>query len=446
MAERSRFIMSDPTFFVWGINHKTSPIEAREKLYFDADRTRHLLRAIHEQRNTIAECVLLSTCNRTEAYAVAEDTAAAQGRLSETVAQGQPDLRAYLDREAFRLTGPDAAAHLFSVTSSLDSLLPGETQITGQVRDAYRTAIEERTVGYLLHRTFQKAFHVAKRVRTETRIGESVVSLSHAAIELARKIYGDSAHSHVLLIGTGEMGMLAARRLRALSVQKLVIVSRSTERAAAVAAEVGGEPGRLDELDSLLRSCDLVLASAAVPEPMLHRDLVAGALSHRRGRPLVIIDLGVPRNVHPEVHTLDNVYLYNIDDLRHVAEENRAARDREADKGRALVRTAVEDFAPMLSAPDLDAIVVTFRRKLESITDEELTKALARMNGMPPDQRDQVREFARGLLQKLLHEPTVRLKQEMRQSGNESPGDDPPHTSAQRWLRDALIELFNLKS
>ncbi|MBI2059073.1 MAG: glutamyl-tRNA reductase [Nitrospirae bacterium] len=430
-----------------GINHKTSDIEIREKLYFTEDRARSFLRTLPADLPSAKESVLISTCNRTECYFMtshSDDTASA---LLRRLGNGIPRIEELLNGSAYRWSGLQAMEHLFSVTSSLDSMLPGETQITGQVRDAYRWAHEEGTVGYYMHKTFQKALQVAKRVRRETRIGENVVSLSHAAVELARKVFADFSERTLLVIGTGEMGELAAHQARKQQVKKLIVTSRTEQRAAALASQTGGIPHSITELESLLRECDLVIASAAAPEPMVTTEMVRRILPHRRGRTLVLIDLGMPRNIQADIHTLENVYVYDLDDLQQIIHDSLTLRQEEAAKGRLIVHEAAESFMGQFHSQDIEQVIVFFRQKLEAIGKKELDRFLPKMDGLSPEQKELVQNVTHNIVQKVLHEPITRLKQESSQ-GSGLGGPDAPssrETASKDWLKEALVELFNLK-
>ncbi|MBI2890207.1 MAG: glutamyl-tRNA reductase [Nitrospirae bacterium] len=434
----------DPSLLLVGLSHRATSIELRERLYFDERRARSLLREAKQAWPNSTEFALLSTCNRTEIYtATLRPDAAAEeilSRLSIEARGHAGDVR----EQAYVRTDPEALSHLFRVTASLDSMVPGETQISGQVRDAYRWAAEERTVGPYLHRVFQKALHVAKRIRRETQIGRQVVSLSHAAVELARKVEEDLSARTILVIGTGEMGELAARQIGKFRPARLLVTSRSLDRAAQLAREVAGEPRDIHTLNRLLEEADVVIASAAVPEPLVTTDLVRSGLQARRGRPLVLIDLGMPRNIEPDVHRLEEVFVYNLDDLERVTREGLASRREEAVKGGEIIREAVEDFVAHLRALDLDRLIVAFRRKMEALGEAEIRRVAGSANGLDPAHAEMMKALAHGIVQKFLHQPVSRLKANARASSSNAvqDADDP---KAESLLPEALVELFDLK-
>ena len=394
-----------------GLNHKTAPVEVRERLAFPPDTIGHALRAAVEPAG-VSEGVILSTCNRVEVCALADD-----GRLgAESVERflssfhGMPleELRPYLYRQA----GDDAVRHLFRVASSLDSMVLGEPQILGQVKDAYAYASEHKTIGPVLDKFFTKAFSVAKRVRTETRVANSAVSVSYAAVELAKKILGDLHDNTVMLIGAGEMCELAARHLLSAGARGLLVTNRTFERAVRLAADFDGTPVRFEELSVHLKRADIVLTSTGSPRFILTREDIEGVIRVRKNRPMFFIDMAVPRDIDPDANQVDNVYVYDIDDLNNVIETNLEERQREAGKAEEIVAAEVVAFRRWLDSQQVTPTIVSLRRKFEEIREAEVGKALSALGDADPKTRKVVESLASAIVNKALHAPVSALKRD----------------------------------
>jgi glutamyl-tRNA reductase len=343
--------------FVWGLNFKTAPIEYRERLACNKNETVYLLQAL-KTISGVKEMMLLSTCNRVELYTVAEH----HGVVDELVdnlmeIKGvNPDVK----RFSFLLEGREALFHIFQVVSSLDSMVIGETQITSQFKEAFRIAKETGATGKIINRLYEKALRTAKRVRTETGISKNAVSVSYVAVELARKIFGDLKKTKVLLIGAGEMGELCARYLKKLQAS-LFITNRTYERAIDLAQELEGHALRFENLEDYLHEFEIVILSTSSKEPILRKEMVKKAIKTRSYKPMFIIDISVPRNADPSINHLDEVFLYNIDDLKSVAEKNLSERLKEKEKGQIIVWDEVEKFVKWLELLHVERYIVKIK-------------------------------------------------------------------------------------
>jgi glutamyl-tRNA reductase len=418
------------TFFVVGLSHHLAPVEVRERLVVDEDKLREILGDL-AGRGVVAEVVVLSTCNRVEIYGVAEvpSEARAVGFRQLGAHRGVPLTE--LEPLLYTKTDDEAIGHLFRVTASLDSMLVGEPQITGQVKEAFALAQACGTVGSLLHAAMTQAFNVAKKVRTETGVGRHAVSLSFAAVELARKIFGSLDGKSVLFVGAGEMGELAARRMSELGALPPYVANRTAARAEALARELGGAAVPFEHAARLLGEVDIAIASTAAPEPVITAADVRAALSGRGTRPLFLIDLGVPRNVDPAVAGLDGAFCYDVDDLRAVVEANLRERAREALRAETLVAREVARFAARLRDLEVVPTIVSLRDKLEGMRRAEVERALARLPGASPETRRALEALSQAIVNKVLHAPIVKLKDSSR-AGH-----------GRRWM-ESVTELFGL--
>ena len=394
-----------------GLNHRTAPVEVRERLAFPADTIGHALRGLVAPR-WIAEGVILSTCNRVEVCVLAQEGYRGTESVKEFLSSfhGMPlrDLSDYL----YHQEGEEAVRHLFRVASSLDSMVLGEPQILGQVKDAYGYACEFKTIGPVLDKFFTKAFSVAKRVRTETRVANSAVSVSYAAVELAKKILGNLSDKTVMLIGAGEMCELAARHLLSAGAKGILVTNRTFERAVRLAEEFDGTPVRFDELTAHLKRADIVLSSTGAPHFILKREDVEEVIRIRRNRPMFFIDMAVPRDIDPDANQVDNVYVYDIDDLNNVIETNLEERQREALRAEEIVAAEVDSFRRWLEAQQVTPTIVSLRRKFDEIKAAEVAKAFSTLGDADPKTRKVVESMASAILNKMLHSPIARLKRE----------------------------------
>jgi len=416
--------------FVAGLSHRTAPIAVREQLVVDEDKLREILVGL-VARGTCAEVMILSTCNRIEVYGIAEVAGEARNAAFRQMAAHRGLELAALEPLFYAKDGPEAVQHAFRVASSLDSMVLGEPQILGQVKDAFALAQSARTVGPVLHSLMSQAFAVAKRVRSDTEVGRHAVSVSFAAVELARKIFDGLAGRSVLLVGAGEMGELAARHLQDFGTLPIYVTNRTASRAQELARDLAGTAVPFGDLFGVLGQVDIVITSTAAPEPIISAQEVAAILPARRGRPLFFIDIAVPRNVETAVNDLDDVFVYDVDDLRSVVEANLRERQREAQRAEALVEREVEKFAERLRSLEVVPTIVSLREKLEEIRKAELARALGRLPGADEATRQALEALSQGIVNKVLHAPTVKLRDSSR-SGH-----------GHRWI-EVISELFGL--
>lgn len=393
--------------FVTGINHRSAPVAVREQLALGREDVPEVLADLRLSAG-LGEAVVLSTCNRVEVYGVA----------------GSPGLHRAFDLlcarrgvapEALRglvytETGEEAIRHCFRVASSLDSMIVGEPQVLGQVKEAFDLARRCGTVGSALHRLFTQAFAVAKKVRTETAVAHHAVSVPCAAVELAGKIFGDLRGRSALLIGAGEMGELAARHLMDQGISRLSVANRTWARAVEVARALAGRPVPFDRWAEELAGVDIVIASASARRPLVTVETVRAALRTRRSRPLFFIDIAVPRNVEEAVSALGNAFCYDVDDLQGVVVANLLERQREAARAEVLVTGEVDKFLAGLRDRDVVPTIVSLRRRVEAVGQAELARALARLPEMAPETRRSFEALVNGIVNKILHPPTARLR------------------------------------
>ncbi len=389
-----------------GLSHRTAPVEVRERLAVAPENLQEELQEIAAAA-AFDEALLISTCNRVELYATSMDPAqavrTAKSALVSRLADSTQDEVLYEER------GVDVVRHAFRVASSLDSLVVGEPQILGQVKEAFDAAKAAGTVGTLLGRCFTQAFATAKRVRNETGIAEGTVSVSSVACELAKKIFGNLEGRRTLLLGAGDMGEAAARSLRQTGTQ-LHVVNRSDDKARALAHGCGGRAVPYEQLAVELAEADVVVASTASPKFILTPELMKGVGRARRHRPLFIIDIAVPRDVDPRVGNMDNVFVYDVDDLQQVAEENLSVRAREAAQAERIIEEEVDSFVAWRRSLELAPTIVALRKHFAQIADEELLRALPRLEGASPKDRAVLEAMGRSMVNKLLHQPMTQLK------------------------------------
>lgn len=391
-----------------GVNHKTAPVEVREKLAFSGDCALPLAQI--KALPGCEECCFLSTCNRVEVlFAEAGGEGAEEGVRrflfgASGISPEESKQYSYFHR------GEAAITHVFRVAASLDSMVVGEPQILGQLKDAYRAASENNAAGAILSKLLTKSFSVAKRIRTETNIGSSAVSISYAAVQLARKIFGELKGKQVLLAGAGEMAELAAEHLVAQGIGQVVVANRTLERAVNLARKFKGIAVGLDELAGQLAEVDILISSTGAPGLILRKDDVRPIMRHRRNRPLFLIDIAVPRDLDPELNDLDNVYLYDIDDLRQVVEINRTERQKEADKAERIVAEETIKFMQWLESMEVAPTITAIRQKAEAIRAAELGKTLSGLGELGPRERKSIELMTSAIINKLLHDPMMFLK------------------------------------
>ncbi len=411
----------------YGINHTTAPVEIREKCAFNADIMPAALTSLKHEAG-VREAVILSTCNRTEIYCHTEHN------FDHAIVHWLHDFHQIPDNALtpylYNYRDDAAIRHLFRVASGLDSMVLGEPQILGQIKTAYQHAVHANTVGKTLGRLFQHTFTVAKQVRTDTAIGSSPVSVAFAAVSLSKQIFADLATTTALLIGAGETIELAARHLHEHQVGRLIIANRTVERAHHLAEQVNGYAIALSEIPAHLSEADIVMSSTASQLPILGKGAVERALKQRKHRPMFMVDIAIPRDIEPEVAELDDVYLYCVDDLHGIIEENIQSRREAAQQAEEIIRTQVDHFIAWLRTQDAVPVIRALREKAEQDSQLLLKKALKQLNqGVPAEQL--LTELARTLTNKLLHEPSRQL----RQSGFQAETD----------LIESAKTLFNIK-
>lgn len=400
-----------------GINHRTAPVEIRERVAFTPER---MAEAFSELRaaSGASEAAILSTCNRTELYLAGDDDCAPTvlrwlaGFHELDVADLEDVLYVHRDSEAVR--------HMMRVAAGLDSMVLGEPQIFGQLKDAYSLAREHGATGSFLSRLFEQTFSVAKRVRTQTAIGENPVSVAYASVSMAHHIFADMSRNKALLIGAGKTIELVSRHLADAGVKDFLVANRTLERAQAL-AELHGGKGKgivLSEIPDHLADVDIIISSTASPLPILGKGAVERALKKRKHRPFFMVDIAVPRDIEPEVGSLADVYLYTVDDLRQVIEENIRSREGAAREAENLISSGVQEFLDQLRALDAVSTLKVFRQRAELLRDVESEKALrALRNGVDPE--TVLRSLARGLTNKLLHQPSVQVRKAMAEGRTE---------------------------
>ncbi|HDZ23113.1 MAG TPA: glutamyl-tRNA reductase [Desulfobacteraceae bacterium] len=392
-----------------GMNHETAPVELRECIAADAGGTRKILDALRESP-CVKEGLFLSTCNRVEILFTSEEVEDAKKEIIALLSDlGQVKDSAVSDC-FYSLEGLEAVKHIFRVASSLDSMVVGEPQILGQIKQAYQLATQEKTSGVIVNRLMHRAFHVAKRVRTETGICESAVSISYAAVELAKKIFHSLEGKEVLLIGAGEMAELAARHLVNNGVSSMMVANRTFERAVEVAENFDAKPVSFEEIDRELLKVDIVVCSTGSREPVIYFEQVKKSLRKRRNRPLFFIDIAVPRDVESRVNDLANVYLYDIDDLKGVIALNVEQRKKEAVRAERIVQEEVLKFGHWLNTLSVVPTIVELRKKADAIIQAELKKSSSLMEHLTDGQREDVEVLARSIAEKVLNDPILFLK------------------------------------
>jgi len=395
---------------VVGLSHKTATVEIREKLAFSPTQMGKPLGALLAL-DGITEGVIVSTCNRVEIYVTTRDIAGGIARVKRFLADYHNFPLETLEQHIYSLHGEDAIRHVFRVASSLDSMVVGEPQILGQIKTSYGYAAEYRSSGIILNRFLHKAFSVAKRVRTETKIASSAVSVAFAAVELAKKIFNDLSDKTVMLIGAGEMCELAAKHFLNSGVRGLMVTNRTFERAEKLAEEFDGKAVRFDDLFDQLHKADIVLSSTGAPHTIIGAGDLDGVMRRRRQKPMFFIDIAIPRDIDPAVNDVENVYLFTVDDLQEVVASNLQQRKEEANKAEDIVSEEIGQFFKWLSSLEVTPTIVALRNKFDEIRRAELEKTLAGWKDIPPDGQKRLEALTNAMMNKLLHPPTTLIKQ-----------------------------------
>jgi len=397
-------------FSITGLNHRSAPVEVRERLAFDEKSIPDALRVLR-QRPGVVEGLILSTCNRVEIAVSSEDrdpASAVDDFLAETRKVERDWVRPYL----YKFEDRDAIQHLFRVAASLDSMVVGEPQILGQLKNAYSIAKEQGAVNGFMDTLLTRAFNVAKRVRSETEIGSNAVSVSYAAVELAREIFGSLKDKKVLIIGAGKMSEAAARHLKRVGATKMFVTNRTQERAVEMAQLFEAKIVDYTRFLSFMPEVDIVLTSSGAPHYILTKPDMAKVLGARKNKPVFVIDIAVPRNVEPSVNELDNVFVYDIDDLQRVVETNVEARKHEAEEAEQIITEEVERMLSRLKTRDVVPTIVKLQEQLEALRAGEVARMKGKFGTLTREQEEALDAVTRGIINKIAHGPISELRRQ----------------------------------
>ncbi|NOX20202.1 MAG: glutamyl-tRNA reductase [Nitrospirae bacterium] len=394
---------------VTGLNHKTAPIEIREKVAFDGPKLEEGLKGLLKSQ-VIEGAVILSTCNRVELYLQTMNIDSARKYVVDFLAEFHKVNLPELEKSLYMFFDEEAVRHVFRVASSLDSMVVGEPQILGQVKDAFEYALQRKYTSVLLNKLFKKAISVAKRVRTETRIAENAVSISYAAVELAKKIFTDLSEKTFMLLGAGEMAELAVRHLISNGVKDVAVANRTYERGVELANQFCGRAVRFEQFKEELVYTDIIICSTGAPTYILYKNEMQSIMKKRKHKPVFIIDISVPRNIDPEINRIDNVYLYDVDDLQGVVDANMLERKKEAEKAERIINEEVEKFMKWRDSLDAVPTIVALRNFAEQIKNAELERLMNRIGEIDERQRKLIETSINAIVNKILHPPTVALK------------------------------------
>lgn len=393
-----------------GLSHKTAPVEIREKVAFPPTAMEAPLQQMLELPS-VTEAVIVSTCNRVELYAISRQPDAAIIEMKQFLADYHDLKRETLEVHLYASAGTEAIQHVLRVASSLDSMMIGEPQILGQIKTAYAYACEYKSIGLILNRFLRKAFSVAKRVRNETAIASNAVSVSFAAVELARKIFDSLENKTVMLIGAGEMCELAAKHFVNNGVSKVLVTNRTFSRAEKLAEEFGGTAVSFDNFREQLHRVDIVLSSTGAPDYVLSAKKLKEVCKERRYKPMFLIDIAVPRDIDPAANKLDSIYLYDVDDLQGVVQANLKERQKEAAKAELIITAEVSQFQDWLSTLEVKPTIVALRQQMEQFRQVEMDKTLSSLNKLNDKERKAIESMTCAIVNKILHHPTHILKQ-----------------------------------
>jgi glutamyl-tRNA reductase len=416
---------------ITGLSHKTAPVEVRELLAF-SDAALPVALAQLKSHAGVAEALILSTCNRVEIVVASDEGVDLRAVIGEFLAQTRQASAASLGSCLYHHDGSQAIHHLFRVAASLDSMVVGEPQILGQLKAAYAAAKAQGAVAGLLDNILSRAFGVAKRVRSETGIGQMAVSISYAAVELARKIFGSLDGKTVMIVGAGKMSELSARHLRRSGASHIFVTNRTYDRALELANLFQGTPVEYTKFLSLLPEVDILIASSAAPHYILHKAEMQHVIAVRRNKPMFLIDISVPRNIAPEVNEVDNVFLYDIDDLQGVVNANLREREKEAGRAEEIIAEEVERMLARLKAKEIAPAIVSLREQLEQIRIAEIEKMRGKLGPLTPQQEEAIDTLTRGIVNKIAHGPVSELRKQ---------AADPDGVH----VVDAIRRVFHLK-
>jgi glutamyl-tRNA reductase len=416
---------------ITGVSHKTAPVEVRERLAF-SDSALPAALAQLKSREGVSEALILSTCNRVEIVAMGDDGADLRALICEFLVETRQASAASLGPCLYHHEGPEAILHLFRVAASLDSMVVGEPQILGQLKAAFAVAKAHGALCGLLETVLSRAFSVAKRVRSETGIGQMAVSISYAAVELARKIFGSLEGKTVMIVGAGKMSELSARHLRRSGASHIFVTNRTYERALELATLFQGTPVEYSKFLSLLPEVDILIASSGAPHYILQKTEMQHVISVRRNKPMFLIDIAVPRNIAPDVNEVDNVFLYDIDDLQGVVNSNIREREKEAGHAESIIAQEVARMLSRLKAQEVTPAIVSLREQLEQIRIAEIDKMRSKLGILTPQQNEALDALTRAIVNKISHGPISELR---KQAGDPEGGH----------MVDAIRKVFHLK-
>src|SRR5216117_2101549 len=410
-----------------GLSHKTAPVEIRERLAFNSDALRSALTSLVE-RQDVTEAIILSTCNRVEVVAESPD----DRLIREFLCDFHQIPHDAVSKHLYSLRNADVIRHVFRVASSLDSMIIGEPQILGQVKEAYRIATYTGTVGMHLSALMNRAFAVAKKVRNETGISQSAVSVSYAAVELARKIFGDLTGKTVMIIGASKMGELAAKHLKRNGVSSVLVTNRTFERAVELAQVFQGAAVPFEHFTDQMDRADIVISSTGAPHFVISKALAEQVIHKRKNKPMFFIDIAVPRDIDPTVNEIDNAFLYDIDDLQQVIDANLKERMKEASRAEEIIDAEVQMFCKKMQSREVVPTIVQLRDSLEKLRRDEIERNRRHLKDLSPEQQAAVDHITKSMVNKILHPPIEHLKQ----MANDPHGPD---------LTDLIRKLFNIK-
>lgn len=402
-----QFIMH---IIVVGLNYKTAPVEIRERLTFNETSLGEAMRAL-QQKKSILENVIVSTCNRTEIYAVVDQLHTGKYYLKEFLSEWfgipQPEFAPFL----FVYEQDGAIEHLFKVSSGLNSMVLGETQILGQVRSSFMLALEENTTGTVFNQLFKQAVTLAKRGHSETDIGANAVSVSYAAVELAKKIFGTLDNKHVLIIGAGKMGELSIQNLHANGAKKVTVINRTYEKAEELANRFSGVAKSLDELQTALADADILISSTGAKEFVVTKEMVSKVEQKRKGKPLFMVDIAVPRDLDPEIATLENVFLYDIDDMEGIVEANLLERQKAAEKIQVMIEGEIVQFKQWLNTLGVVPVISALRAKALSIQEETMRSIERKLPNLSDHDKKVLNKHTKSIINQLLKDPILQAKE-----------------------------------
>lgn len=392
---------------VTGLSHKTAPVELREKLAVPEERIGEVLRALHERT---PEGMIVSTCNRFEVVAHIETLEDAREELIEFIADERGLDRKEFEPFVYHYAGTEAIRHIFRVASSLDSMVLGEPQILGQLKQAFALAQHTQTVGFTLNSVMERAFAVAKKVRTETQIASSAVSVSSVAVELATKIFGKLDGKAALIVGAGKMGVQAINYMKSRGIQNIQVTNRTYQKAAELAAQIQARAVPFENLAQSIAESDIVISSTGSPSFIIGKELIQQAMARRKKRPIFFIDIAVPRDIDPLINQIDNVFLYDIDDLKHVVDANRKEREKEAEKAEQLVLREAEIFWSKLKSFDVAPTIREIQARVDALRQREIERSIKKLGTLSDEQRQAIEQLTASLTSKIVQTSFAELR------------------------------------